>query len=205
MKILKITDFNMDQNSYLIYKDKDAILIDPGANYEKIIRELEENDLNLNYILLTHCHYDHIKDCEKIKKSTSAIVLASEECKNNIKDKKLNVSYLFNDEISYDLVDKAVEDEEIIINDIKIKVIKTPGHTNCSVCFLIEDNLFSGDTLFLRTVGRWDLPTGDFNTLKNSIVNKIYTLDDNIKVYAGHGNDTTVGYEKNFNMCVFLG
>ena len=82
---------------------------------------------------------------------------------------------------------------------MQINVITTPGHTKGGACFLIEDNLFSGDTLFLRSVGRCDFPGGDMDTLINSIKNKLYTLDDEVIVYPGHGNITKIYYEKRYN------
>ena len=110
---------------------------------------------------------------------------------------------MFGEILSLECVDKTVSDgDEFKIGDILVKCIKTPGHTSCSTCYLIEDNLFSGDTIFLRTTGRWDLPTGDFGVLGNSIKDKIYTLDENLTVYPGHGEKTSVGYEKKFNMFV---
>ena len=80
--------------------------------------------------------------------------------------------------------------------------MKTPGHTNCSTCFLFGDNLISGDTLFQRNVGRWDLPTGDGRILVNTIKNKIFNLDEDINVYPGHGSKTSIGYEKKFNLFI---
>ena len=79
---------------------------------------------------------------------------------------------------------------------IDIKCIYTPGHTDCSVCFLAENSLFSGDTLFFESVGRWDFETGNFQELENSVRNKLYSLPDDTKVYPGHGRQTSIGYEK---------
>ena len=80
-----------------------------------------------------------------------------------------------------------------------IKVIHTPGHTEGGVCYLLNDNLFSGDTLFMGSVGRTDLFGGNFDKLSDSVKNKLFKLDDNIKVYPGHGPKTTIGYEKKHN------
>ena len=99
--------------------------------------------------------------------------------------------------------DNILTDGAILsVGNLKIKAIHTPGHTNGGMCFLIEDHLFSGDTLFLRSIGRCDLPKGDEEALKKSIKEKLYTLDDDIIVHPGHGNDTKIYYEKRYNMYV---
>ena len=83
-----------------------------------------------------------------------------------------------------------------------VKCIYTPGHTNCSVCYLFGKEMFCGDTLFLRNCGRWDLPTGNEEDLRKSVKEKIYTLDENIILHPGHGEDTSIGYEKKFNFYI---
>ena len=98
------------------------------------------------------------------------------------------------------MYEKFVKDGDIItVGDMQIKVINTPGHTEGGVCYLIEDKLFSGDTLFRESVGRTDLFGGSFEKLLDSVKNKLFKLDDNITVYPGHGPATTIGYEKKHN------
>ena len=92
--------------------------------------------------------------------------------------------------------------EERDFDGISVKCIYTPGHTDGSVCYLIENNLFSGDTLFKRSIGRCDLPTGNMDILEDSIKNIIYKMDENIVVYPGHGEETTIGYEKKNNLYI---
>ena len=89
--------------------------------------------------------------------------------------------------------------EKMNFDGINVKCIHTPGHTNGSCCFLIENNLFSGDTLFNGSIGRCDLPTGDFKEIENSIRNKIYKLESDVLVHPGHGTVTKIGLEKKFN------
>lgn len=202
MNIKKIIDFNMDQNCYVINKNNDCIVIDPGDSTDKIKDYIKENNLSLKAVLLTHCHYDHTSGLEELRKSFDFKVYASGECSENIKNPVINVSEMFGKRFFGDYVDCIVGEEEFCVCGITIKCIKTPGHTNGSVCYLIENNLFTGDTLFLRSVGRWDLPTGNYNSLVNSLREKIYKMNDEIKIFPGHGNDTSVGYEKNFNMSI---
>ena len=204
MIVKKIIDFDMDQNCYVINKEKngDCIVIDPGGSTDKLKSYLIENKLNPKAVLLTHCHYDHTSGLEELKKNFDFKVFSSSECSENIKNPVLNVSEMFGKSFSGDYVDCIVGEEEFSVCGLSIKCIKTPGHTDGSVCYLIENNLFTGDTLFLRSVGRWDLPTGSYNSLVSSLRDKIYKMDDEIKVLPGHGNDTSVGYEKKFNMSI---
>ena len=102
-----------------------------------------------------------------------------------------------------DEADVILSDGDILeVGELRIKAIETPGHTDGGMCFLIDGKLFSGDTLFKRTVGRCDFPTGDGEVLINTIKTKLYTLPDETEVFAGHGDNTTIGYEKKFNMYV---
>ena len=204
MEIKKITDFGTDENCYVLYNEKNSgcVVIDPGNIFEKLDAFLSENGLSVRAVLLTHCHYDHVSGILKLKEK-KAEVLASERCRENIKDSVKNVSLMFGENFSGDFVDKTLSDSETFnCAGIDIKCIYTPGHTDCSVCYLVGDKLFSGDTLFLRTTGRWDLPTGNYEQLSKSLKQKIYLMDDNIKVFPGHGGETTVGYEKKFNMSI---
>lgn len=204
MEIKKITDFGTDENCYVLYNEKNSgcVVIDPGNIFEKLDAFLSENGLSVRAVLLTHCHYDHVSGILKLKEK-KAEVLASERCRENIKDSVKNVSLMFGENFSGDFVDRVLSDSETFnCAGIDIKCIYTPGHTDCSVCYLVGDKLFSGDTLFLRTTGRWDLPTGNYEQLSKSLKEKIYLMDDNIKVFPGHGGETTVGYEKKFNMSI---
>ena len=131
-------------------------------------------------------------------------MVTSKNGADNIKNVNINLSAAA---LGKSIISK---DAEIILNDnekrsfcgMDVLCLYTPGHTNCGVCYVIENSVFVGDTLFLRNVGRCDLPTGDGNVLYKSIKEKLYTLDDDYKVYCGHGNPTTIGYEKKFNFYV---
>jgi len=204
MIVKKAIDFEMDQNCYVVFKEEsdECIVIDPGNSFEKLINILNENNLKVGAVLFTHCHYDHISGAEKLNSFSAAPFLSGKNCSENIKSSTLNVSVMFGENFVFE-VDKTLSDGEVFKKaGFEIKCIETPGHTNCSVCYLIEDVLFSGDTLFLRTTGRWDLPTGDYDVLFYSLQNKLYKMDDDITVYPGHGEKTSIGYEKKFNMSI---
>lgn len=204
MNIERIVSYSNSENCYIVYdEDKNGVIIDPGCEAEEIIEYLNELGVIAKAIFLTHCHYDHITGLEDLRKILGLKVYSSFECNQNIQNPAVNYS-LFNEKQI-----KAMPSEEILndnstvkIGNLEIKAIKTPGHTNGSMCFLIGEDLFSGDTLFLRSVGRWDLPKGDENSLKKSIIEKLYKLDDDIIVHPGHGNDTKIYYEKRYNTYV---
>ncbi len=199
INIKRIVCTSCEENCYLIDDGKIGILFDPGSDSDKILRVIEK--LEIPYIFLTHCHYDHIESVEAVKKAKNSKVVATAECSKNITDAKKNVSLFFGNAISLEPAEIILDDTDILKTALgKILCIKTPGHTECSACFMIENNLFSGDTLFKLTVGRWDLPTGDERTLKKSIKEKLYTLDDKTRVFPGHGEPTTIEYEKKHNL-----
>lgn len=204
MKIERIVNFETDQNCYLVFdEDKNGFLVDPGSKSEEILRVINELGVKVLAIFLTHCHYDHIEGLNDLRNKINVKVYSTFECSNNIQKPSVNLSILFGDSISCEPSDVIVLDNDIInIASMKIKVITTPGHTNGGACFLVDEDIFTGDTLFLRSVGRWDFPGGNEEILKNSIKNKLYTLDDDIIVHPGHGNDTKIYYEKRYNMFV---
>lgn len=205
MEIGRVIEYEMNQNCFLVCKNPDlgCIVIDPGPDADRIIKKAEEMHTAIRYIFLTHCHYDHIGGLADLRKKTGAKVLASIACNFNIQNPKTNVSYAFGYPIMADPCEIILNDgDEQEVCGMTVNCIHTPGHTNGGMCYLIDGHLFSGDTLFLRNVGRWDLPTGDEDTLVLSIRQKLYTLDDDIIVHSGHGNDTQIGYEKKFNLYV---
>lgn len=194
------------ENTYLLFDEdtKNGIIIDPGCKTENIEKLIFENGVSVKYIMLTHCHYDHIESLIPLKKNTGAKIVSGDKCSENVGNPNRNLTdYGLGYPISGIKSDIILKDgEELLLDSIKIKCIYTPGHTECSVCYLCGDDLFSGDTLFLRSVGRWDLPTGDYSALEKSISEKLYTLSDNVAVHPGHGGDTSIGYEKKYNFCV---
>lgn len=204
MNVERIVNYESNENCYIVYDDyRNGIVIDPGNKCEVIFDKIKELGIIIKYILLTHCHYDHIEGVQGLRKLVAASVVSTFECSLGIQNTSTNLSILFSDPIKAEPADIIVRDKDIIsAGDICIKVITTPGHTKGGVCYLIGDDLFSGDTLFLRSVGRCDFPGGDEEALKKSIKNKLYILDDDIIVHPGHGNDTKIYYEKKYNMFI---
>ena len=183
MEIKILNDFNMDENTYfLIEKDK-AIVIDPGSTLEKT--EEFSKGIQIEYIFLTHCHYDHLKCVNELREKYKAKLCCTKECAENLKNPHISLTLTgMWKSLVIDNVDVILEeDKDFEFYGNKIKTIKTPGHTSCSTVFLEGDNLFSGDTIFYQNVGRWDLPTGNGEEIKKSIKEKIYTLPEETKIF----------------------
>ena len=204
MNIKTLTNYMTDENTYLIHNDSGAVVVDPGNSADEIIKAAEELGVKIEYVFITHCHYDHIEFLEELREKTGAKLVSGDKGAENVTNPNVNLSlHGLGREIFAKKSEIIMADnEEKDFCGINFKCIYTPGHTSCGVCYLAENNLFAGDTLFLRSVGRTDLPTGDADTLINSITTRLYTLDDDIKVFSGHGNPTTIGYEKKYNFFV---
>lgn len=183
-------------NTYFICRDGEYAIIDPTSPYS---REYDGKDIR--YILLTHEHFDHILEINSWVENTNAEVIATEECAKSLPDPMRNCYKLYNGtDNGYFGRARTVDDgEELQFGNTAIKVIKTPGHTAGSAIFLIDNVAFVGDTVFENGgYGRFDLPTGSFIMLKDSI-NKIMRLAEDITMYPGHGGCTTVKqYIKDF-------
>lgn len=204
MNVKIINNYSTDENSYLIYNNITGIIIDPGCKTEDILQAASEVGVKIKYILLTHCHYDHIEFLEELRDETGAALVCSEKCAENVANPKINLTSIGLGRILIpQKPEKILKDNEILeVDGMKIKCIYTPGHTDCGACYLTDIGIFVGDTLFLRSCGRWDLPTGDEITLRKSIKERLYTLDDKLTVYPGHGSKTSIGYEKKFNLYI---
>jgi len=177
----------MKNFAYIIGDSGEAAVVDPGWEYKKLIQICEENNLKINKILLTHTHQDHTLDLRKIVKKTNAEVYVHES--EDLKDKGYKI--------------KNIKDnDEVSVGKINIKVLHTPGHTLGGVCFLFDNKILTGDTLFVGAIGRVDLPGSSENDMKESL-KKLSELDDNIEVYPGHDYgskpSSTIGYEKKNN------
>jgi len=196
-KIISNDIINM--NVYLIIDSNKCFIVDPGGNYEEIEKCINELNLSVLGILLTHAHVDHTY---LINKFNCPIYLHEKEVEI-LKYSNLSLYDSFNLDMPFSYKDlniiKVKNDDVIKLNDYDIKVLHTPGHTKGSVCYLFNNKLFSGDTLFKESCGRCDLPTGSEIDMANSLVYLIDNLDENIKVYPGHDEATTIKHEKEYN------
>ncbi len=170
MEIKKIITGSLDENCYVLIKNNQALVIDPGDDYQNIKEVIGENKVLA--VLITHSHFDHIGALRNfLTKRTIKIFKRSN-----------------------------LEEKEYIIEDFKFKCIYTPGHSKDSVTFYFEDEkvMFVGDFIFKESIGRTDLPGGNNKEMQESI-KKLLTYDENIKIYPGHDEETTLKYEKNHN------
>lgn len=188
-------------NSYVLWNDGEGALIDAGVAANEVIDTISENGITLKYIILTHGHIDHICSVDDIKSKTGGNVVIHTKDAIALTNPKYNGSALFSGEsIVFNEADKKVEDgDKLKLGSLEIEIIHTPGHSSGGICIRAKDCLFTGDTLFYRSVGRTDLGNGNYDELIDSIKNKILVLDESIVVYPGHGRSTTIGYEKNNN------
>lgn len=190
-------------NCYLISTDKAAVVIDPGFKTEITADFLKANEGKARMILITHAHFDHIGGAEALRNETGVEIGIGELDAPALKDTELNLSDKFHAHILPFSADRTFCDgEKFSIGDIDFEVILTPGHTVGGVSYLSGESLFSGDTLFAGAVGRTDMPGGSLKALKKSL-KRLTALPNETKVYPGHGDFTTVGYEKENNMFVW--
>ena len=197
IKVLPLGDIGV--NCYLLTTENSAVVIDPGY-YSKTVEDfLNSNTDKKRMILLTHCHFDHIGGAEQLRENTGVNIAIGELENEFLSNPSINLSGLFGQPLNPFLADILLKDSEILtVGDMNFKVIHTPGHTSGSVSYLIDDILFSGDTLFNQSIGRTDFPTGDFAVLSSSI-KKLYEMDGEITVYPGHGEPTKISFEKLHN------
>lgn len=200
VKIKQFTAGQLENNMYLIADEASgkAVLIDAAASVPELIEAAKDYDVE--YILLTHGHFDHIMGLTSLKQALGAEAVINKD-DLIISDNINEFTRLFGlPDVVPPTYEKFVEDGDVLkVGGLEIKVISTPGHTEGGVCYMIGDKLFSGDTLFKGTVGRTDLFGGNFRKLSDSIKNKLFKLDEKTEVFAGHGDMTTIGFEKKYN------
>lgn len=204
LKRIQVTtpQVGLKTNSYVVCDErtKEAMVVDPGGQPEKIAEVLDILGANLKYIFVTHCHADHIGGITELKKLKGGKILVSRDDAEGLFNEEINLAYIINMEKPELEADSRLDDEDLIhVGDIEFKVIATPGHTKGGLCLYSEKEgmVFTGDTLFSGTWGRTDLPTGSFVDIITSITNKLMPLPDDTIVYPGHGKITMIQDERN--------
>jgi hydroxyacylglutathione hydrolase len=196
MQIKRIPAGVYAANCFILMNEdtKETAVIDPGGDSEDLIKAVNEMDAKVKYILLTHGHTDHTGAAVQLQEEYNVPIYISK------KDYRMmeNGEYIYGDVIGK--VDKFLnEGDTFKIGSIEIKCIHTPGHTPGGICFMVEDVVFTGDTLFAGSIGRTDLAGGDFDAIISNIKNKLMILPDNITVLPGHGPQSSIGRERVHN------
>ena len=191
-------------NCYLIFDEesKQSIIIDaPPDSLSAVSTYIKENGLSVEYIILTHGHIDHIAYAEKLRVATGAKLLLHDKDHYWIEPPKDMLALVAGDYIKFVPDVSPKENEKYFIGKNEFEIIHTPGHTEGGICiYCKEDNiLFSGDTLFQESIGRTDLYGGSSKTLLQSICEKLLVLPDETTVYPGHGDETKIKYERQYN------
>ena len=203
MRIETIMVGQMGTNCYLAWDEesKRGFLVDPGEQADKIIRVCSRYEIKPEEILLTHGHFDHIMAAKKVKEYYQIPVYAGIHEEELLADAEKNLSAMWAEGFTMKADELVVDNQKIEIAGMKITVIETPGHTSGGVCYYIEKEhvLFAGDTLIFESYGRTDFPGGSMFSLIRSLGKKLFVLPDETDVYPGHGQATSIGYEKIHN------
>lgn len=204
MNIISIPNGTLQANCYIVETEHAAVVIDPGYMERQLSAYVAENPNKIKFIMLTHRHFDHLAAANALKRMTGAKIVIN----------KLDEGGLYSDLLSlgtmaggfYNKADPDAhadiyvdEGDTVTAADMVFKVLYTPGHSEGGICFLIDNILFSGDTLFKGSIGRTDFPSSNIAEMRESL-DRLCTLPDDTVVYPGHGEPTTIGYEKSTNM-----
>lgn len=196
--VKKYTSGAFFTNTYLVIEGQKCVIVDPGLGFNSYAQEIKDS-YDIMAILITHGHMDHI---DSIGLFNCPIYINKDEA-NFLSDDTLSLYKIYGKKRSFDLSKLDIhyfsDGDTINIGDMSFKAFSTPGHTKGSACFLYKNFLFSGDTLFQYSMGRTDFPTGSERDMKASLKKIINEINDNVIVYPGHGEKTTIKFERQNN------
>lgn len=194
LKYIRLPLGLLGANCYIVYNDKSkkAFIVDAPGDYEIIKKEIQNLGLTVEFVVLTHGHFDHIGACADFQRDGIKIYMSS-------KDKEILNSSENTGMGNFDKFETVDLPERLYLGEDVLRVIETPGHTPGSVCFIFGDFLFTGDTLFKESFGRYDLFGGNFEDLKSSVFDILFNLNSRFEVLSGHGEESNLGHEKQYN------
>lgn len=179
---------------------KEAVVIDPGGDAGRIIRVLDDLKLQIKYIINTHGHFDHVSGNGELKEATGVDILIHPLDAPMLSRLSSNAAIFGVRVDNSPPCDRTIEEGETIsFGKLTLEVIHTPGHTPGGISLFTDGIVFVGDTLFAGSIGRTDFPGGDYNTLISSIQSKLFKMNDDVRVFSGHGPETTIGRERRYN------
>lgn len=202
MEIYRMEVMPLGTNCYLVYDGdtKEGIVIDPGGSPELIAKGIDKHGVKVVAIVDTHGHWDHIGANREVKEKTGAPVYIHTLDQSYLTDPALNISSMMGTASTSCEADGLLnEGDTIQFGSCRLTVFHTPGHTPGGISLYGEGVVFCGDTLFFRSIGRTDLPGGNYAQLIESIQNKLFTLDEDTLVCSGHGIPSRIGDEKEGN------
>ncbi|MBR3673788.1 MAG: MBL fold metallo-hydrolase [Clostridia bacterium] len=199
-RIKVLTPYEIHTNVYIIQDElsKETMVVDPGAEVDKIIDMLDILKADLKYIYLTHCHGDHIGGVSELQRRKGGKILIHRFDAEGLTNPGISLTNFLGIDASFEPDSRLNDGDLLHLGDLEFKVIHTPGHTKGGTCLYCakEGFLISGDTLFRGTWGRTDLPTGSLEDIMDSITRKLLILPNKTIVYPGHGKSTMIREEK---------
>ena len=192
----------LETNCYILgdEKTRDAVVIDPGEDFEEIDKQLKASKLKVRHIILTHGHFDHTNALAQLKKETGAEILIHSEDTSMLSSSGQAQPFLMDSGAEPCAADRTLkEGDKIQFGDNTLEVLHTPGHTPGGISLVTDKMIFTGDTLFCGSVGRTDLAGGSFQNLIDSIKEKLLTKGDDYLIYPGHGPASNIGEERKTN------
>ncbi len=202
MQVERLQVGSMEVNCYLVFgsESREAVIIDPGADADRILQVVEDKQLAVQSVINTHGHVDHIGANREVIEATGAELVIHKADAGFLTDPELNFSTHLGQEVTSPQADSLLEEGSVVgTTDFELKVIHTPGHTPGGICLQGEEVLFTGDTLFAMGIGRSDFPYASREELRNSL-DKLMQLTGNLQVYPGHGPVSTLEKVKKKNM-----
>lgn len=202
MEIMRLNVGALGTNCYLAWcrESKEALVIDPGGDAKDILEAIQDLGLQVQYIVNTHGHLDHIGANGELHAALNCPIAIGKEDQGMLTSAQENLSQRVGQPITSPAAQLLLQErDELSFGSCSLRVLATPGHTRGGICLYGHGVLFAGDTLFQRSIGRWDLPGGNQQELLTSIKTKLLTLPDATRVLPGHGPETNIGEERLYN------